>query len=397
MLSCSKKLTEVIVLTTDEAMIYHQKYQSKADEDYDCDDWEAYVPGPDDEVRIIRVCFQVMNSVSGEHNFSEEEGGEYMWYMMDNANMRLRKNPRMSLPVGNNTPNLHPKYQYRKVVLTDQPGDRGVYFHYDDDLFYFVNQGKDRNNYKKEVIHKYAMYRDSVLNIFMMPHHPDSVASKTYTPHGSGIAIGPSCKIAGIYEVGLEAWAAAPLLNHEIGHVFSLNHAWTRNDGCDDTPQHSNCFGAGPPPCDKGYSNNMMDYNNEQMAITPCQLGRIHRRMSTLKTMQRKLLVKTWCDYNAEKSVYIDTDSTWYGAKDMHGDIYVAEGTTFRIKCRVHLPSGANIIVEPGGHLVLDDAHIHNDCDDLWDGIQLQSLGNQKGKISILGDTRIENAVNTLQ
>ena len=56
---------------------------------------------------------------------------------------------------------------------------------------------------------------------------------------------------------------------HELGHSLGLLHTWNQDDGCDDTPRNAGCWG---DTC----SNNMMDYNASQSALTACQLGIIH-------------------------------------------------------------------------------------------------------------------------
>ncbi|MDV7393738.1 M43 family zinc metalloprotease, partial [Arthrospira platensis SPKY1] len=120
-----------------------------------------------------------------------------------------------------------------------------------------------------------------MLNIFLMPHHPDSVASPTYKPHFGGIALRNAVKVTGWYENGVSEWSVRYVLNHEIGHILSLMHTWAYNDGCDDTPHHPKCWNfTDEPPCDSLVSNNVMDYNAYQSAWSPCQIGKIHYTLS---------------------------------------------------------------------------------------------------------------------
>lgn len=59
------------------------------------------------------------------------------------------------------------------------------------------------------------------------------------------------------------------IISHEIGHLLRLNHANT-NDGCTDTPPHSNNCWSCP-------SNNVMDYSKHiPYAFTPCQIETMH-------------------------------------------------------------------------------------------------------------------------
>lgn len=65
------------------------------------------------------------------------------------------------------------------------------------------------------------------------------------------------------------------ICSYEIGHSFGLFHSWGGGT-CPDTPAHPNCWdntGCGGQPA----SNNLMDYNNCQCALTPCQLATVHQ------------------------------------------------------------------------------------------------------------------------
>lgn len=64
-------------------------------------------------------------------------------------------------------------------------------------------------------------------------------------------------------------WFPANTIRHELGHNFNLYHSWY-SDYCSDTPSNSNCWNG------SNCSNNMMDYNASQSAITQCQLSRMH-------------------------------------------------------------------------------------------------------------------------
>ncbi len=341
-------------------------------------------------LRHIRLNVHFMDSSAGIHNFSEQKGRKYMKTLIANANDRLTRNNKMKLPVDNDTPNLSPQYQY--VITPTSKDDDGFFFHKDDELSFFLNKGKDKNNYNRDVIKKYAISDDTILNVFVMPHHPDSLKTGRYKASSTGIALGTSLKLAGLVEQPDKPWNFATLLNHEVGHIFGLRHSWYKNDGCDDTPVHKNCWQPdGTEKCPEPGSNNMMDYNNSQMAITPCQLGKIHKNFSNTSSELRKLVIPSWCDFDGSKTIVVKDQTQWRGSLDLSHNVVIKKGGSLTIKCRVSMAKGSSITVEPGGKLILDHCKIHNDCGDQWNGIQVASSNSEQGEIIYMGEVQIEN------
>ena len=363
-----------------------------------CGDALDYAPDTNNlaafPMKYVRVNIHFMNSADSTHNYNGAEAETFAKDLVHASNYALGKNHKMWLPAGNQTPVLPIRFRYE---LTGRPGDTqdsGVYCHYDDDLYYYVHKGKNANLFDREVIKRYSVQTDTVLNIFIMPHHPDSVASPTYSSGGVGVALGTAVKLAGVYENGGTCWDYRGLFNHEVGHIFGLSHTWAFNDGCDDTPQNPGCWNKSEkPPCDTQATNNVMDYNARQSAWTPCQIGRVHQRMAALPSRHRGLLVPTWCELKAEGHVFIRKDTEWRAAKDLEGNLTIEPGATLTVHCRISLPRGAVLTVRPGATLVLaGNGYLHNACGEEWEGIRLQQEGDREGRIVFVGAPAVENA-----
>lgn len=362
-----------------------------------CRDYLAYAPDTlhlnHVPMKYIRVNVHFMNSSDSTRNFNGSEGIKKAQALIYAANRDIERNHKLYLPLGNDIPALPPQYRLKITPRPDDPDDTGVYFHYDEDLYYYVMKGRNDNRSKRKVIDTYGVQLDTVLNIFLMPHHPDSVASPTYKPHFGGIALTNAVKVTGWYENNVSEWKIHYVLNHEIGHILSLMHTWAYNDGCEDTPHHPKCWNfTDTPPCDSLVSNNVMDYNAYQNAWSPCQIGRIHYAMSKVSLPRcRRFLEPNWCELHEDRHIFIRDSIHWKGAKDLEGNLTIRSGGSLQISCRVSLPGNARIVVEPGGTLILDQCQLHNACGDTWQGIEVQESGGERGKVILIGDPTVEN------
>jgi pregnancy-associated plasma protein-A len=410
LLSCNKKIKKEYLSTI-------SLLPSSFERDNNgCKDQLNYIPDLDhldhSPIKYLRINFHIMCNAKGEGNFNSENGRVFINEVMKSANEKLSRNAKMNLPPGNETPVVPMRYRYVLTGLPGQPEDDGIYFHNDEELYAMIGTGKRANNYDKTVFEKYGIQKDTVLNIFIMTHHVDSVASETYVTNSKGIGFSNFLKVThwfqsvrdttitnGKSSTSAQKWNAVKLLHHEIGHTMGLAHTWKGNDGCDDTPNHSNCWNRtkGKAPCDEWWSNNFMDYNAHNSAWSPCQIGILHRNFSDQRKPIRKLLEPNWCQLDDTKTITIKEKIDWLGAKDLEGNLIIEAGGILTIRCRVSLPKDAKIIIHPKGKLILDGGKIENDCGDTWKGIEIWSKKDSKGEVELFNNSSILNAENEIR
>lgn len=390
--ACSPKMTSRLATSEDVLLITPRASEEKKTSP--CYDPLSYVAYPDlIRPKYIRVNLHFMNSSDGRHCMPESEIAAYAKDWIYAINSNLDQNMKMFLPHGNDTDVIPIPYRY--VISPDPaiPGDDGIYYHIDDELCYVVKKGRDRNISDKRVIQKYAIRDDSVLNIFMQTHHLDSIPSPTYSASTNGISMGSSVKIFGQWHKKPSVWDIRGIVNHELGHSLGLAHTWGGNDGCDDTPNHPNCWNkTNTSPCDTMYSNNMMDYNAHMAALTPCQIGKILMNIARQGTIQRSIVEARWCALDTTANIIVKDTMRLEGAYDCEGNILIQSGGLLEVSCRLSMPEGATITIMPGGKLmVMSSGIIHNSCDNTWAGIILVEEGKNSGTIEVAKGGEIKN------
>ena len=363
------------------------------DKNSPCTDFNNYAPDslhPEyTPVRWVRVNAHFVNSSDSSRNYQGEEAVRFVETMLQHANKKLNENEQMRLPLGNNTPVLQPRFQWRLTGLPNDPADKGVYFHYDDDL-YWVNKKGPGSFHSRNVCNKYSVWGDSIINVFFVEHHPDSIKSPTYRATGNGIGYATCVKMIGAFYAyqnnlannlenafEINADGFANLFNHELGHSLGLSHTWNVNDGCDDTPLNNNCWNINEGKnCETEVSNNIMDYNAFSNALSPCQIAKVQYNMAQPKLKQSIVVSPVWCEYDPEATLYINTGDTitWQCNKDFNGDIVVKSGAQLTLRCHISMPPGSKIVVQRGAKLILDGCHIEQRCPNPrpWQGIELQ-------------------------
>jgi len=410
----------IVVSSCNKALIYYAGpadlvQTESADNSKACNLSSSYIPDPQHlnatPIRYVRVNFHIMQASDGSGNFSEAEGKKFVHELVDHSNYRWSNNLPMNLPEGNTTATIPIPI---RIVLQKDPvtGEDAIYFHRNDTLAFWnrsLKKGIGALN-DRSAIDRYRTGGDSIINIFMIEHVPDSIGSATYGEIKlSGISFMHSLKLfSQFYLSSTPQYDAngqlfrhdmsffSKILNHELGHCFNLNHTWNWDDGCDDTPKNPGCWQVkSEPPCDGLITNNMMDYNWSQQAVSPCQIGRMEYFFWKDDNGAREFVIPNWCTYHPQEKVivYRNEDLIWSGGKDLLGDIEVREGATLTIRCRVSLPAGAKIILKPGAVLHMDGGTLTNMCGDKFKAIEIweDKKTGEKGAIRLSNNGSIEN------
>ncbi|MCY7411155.1 MAG: hypothetical protein LH473_12855 [Chitinophagales bacterium] len=407
------------------AQVYEKRFATNADAVKDtalkikkstsCNRPSSYLPDslhPEfTPLRYVRISIHVMQDGKGANNFAGEEGKKYIHQMVDAANAVMEKNSKMFLPAGNNTAVLRVPFKYVLTGDPKNPDDDGIYFHRDDSLFCMNKKatGKQLNNvYDRRPYEQYGFRKDTVINIFLLEHCPDSIKSKTYKASNDGIGNGAWAKLVGcyhlwkfpvVYEDGtsypLESWAAAGLFNHELGHCLGIQHTWNQDDGCDDTPNNPGCWNFGSPGGCTEVSNNVMDYNAYKNAYSPCQISKMCLQSYNDK-QARKFLVNDWCTFDESKSMIIQSGETieWFGSMDVFGNLIVANNATLIAHCTVSIPPGGKIILMPKATLILDGCTITSRCAQPFEVIEINTRKKTSPVIILKNAPKITNVVN---
>ncbi|MCB0651242.1 MAG: hypothetical protein KDC85_08205, partial [Saprospiraceae bacterium] len=173
------------------------------------------------------------------------------------------------------------------------------------------------------------------------------------------------------------------LLAHELGHALGLFHHTQDNGHCCDTWNFGN-------------TNNMMDgWPDYTRALSRCQLARINYFLEGKCgangdcTDLYKAVITDYCNKDESYDIIITNDAgingdgqvVWDVDKKLTTDVIVKTGAQLTIRCRIGLPTDANIIVERGARLFVDGGTItHNKT--MWDKCD----EGQWGRIYVMGN-----------
>lgn len=197
------------------------------------------------------------------------------------------------------------------------------------------------------------------------------------------------------------AWAARHL-THELAHCLDLYHTYASGgenilaaniDLLDDVfktdicglPPAQYCYQGGGWGCDVNLSNNdlctdnLMSGNQDSRAISPKQMMKMHRALafySMRNYVKPEYYSVPYYPIQPNATYSVGSTQTWDFDIRMYNPILVKAGNTLIIKCKVQMSPGHDIMVEPGGKLIIDGGTVTSAYPEthFWKGVVL--MGN---------------------
>lgn len=315
---------------------------------------------PDGSIKYLRVIIHFIQDGYGDGNFNKEDDGltppndfngyDYANYIIDYANISLANNQAMRIQPFGNIPVLDPGFRYKLS---------GVFFW--KDSFHYTNY------YALNGLHDlYGQSIDCAINIFITSPQ-GSVGGYVRSYDDNAILLFKPYLNYQQSVVNNNGWynrASATIINHEIGHCLNLMHTILTSGGtccpycddyCDDTPSILDLINMGEPShcCWNGdtCSNNMMDYNADQQAITPDQLSRVH---STLNNSKFNYLSGNYSQQNLQINSFPNGSGAFIAKYiNISGNAIINNGEKIYLECNeIILESGFE--VQLGGSLEID-------------------------------------------
>jgi hypothetical protein len=290
-----------------------------------------------------------------------------------------------------------------QAALGGWPHEIGIFFHLDPAYDPNNPDSQTRGHYISTNLNtlENAFGIPEVHDVFYIPstrdpNSPQDEECEKYGGLANGIPAPNEASIAGGHWANNnDGSAAAKTIVHESGHCQGLYHYFDHyfeNQNLSDVyhaycqRRHWDC--AAQNACNNANcinNNNVMSYSKD--ATTGFTSDQLSKALYYNEHMGLTTLKKSFCarpkapHYSQPYDMQVyDSDVVWRDSKTLYGNLYIKRNAKLTIRCRVHMPENANIIVEPGGTLVVDGGYLTNIAkygqsdicpDNMWNGIQV--------------------------
>lgn len=122
------------------------------------------------------------------------------------------------------------------------------------------------------------------------------------------------------------------------------------------------------PGAENGYN-----ASNPDPGLSACQLGIVHHALEgniANRTIWR-VVREDHCVRDPDATIVVSGTYIWNDSKKLQGDLIITSGSTLTVKCRIHMPAGAKVVVQQGARLIIDEGHFTNLCGEFWHGIEV--------------------------
>ncbi len=189
-------------------------------------------------------------------------------------------------------------------------------------------------------------------------------------------------------------WSPGRTNNHEIGHLFFLDHTWNCANVCRKSTTHPDnpinqvvhccdtCYTTnGPTPggiCVSGScSGNQSPFLMAKgfLTMTLCE----HRVWWSERSTSSPYSVVNYCNESSEiETLVYDTGTKleWNGQRYINADVVIKNGTEVEITCDVFMGADKRIFVERGARLTVNGGSISSLCDYKWQGIIVEGISD---------------------
>ncbi|HZV71230.1 MAG TPA: T9SS type A sorting domain-containing protein [Saprospiraceae bacterium] len=343
---------------------------------------------------------------------------EFVYHVMKEMNDRMA-DQLLESPTGESSALLDTRIRY---YLHDGPDWMTLSDHPDCSSFNFYDVGVIKvdnfdslhtffNSLPKNAVHIVCLDNKSKYLIAPSPSNPTPVGGEANQPHV--IQLKNYARAYFRKPSFIDNWSPGRTNNHEIGHLFDLDHTFNCNNICRKSTLYPDnpidpafhccdtCYaGNGNPPigfpvsCVSGACFNPSQggflMNQGYLTVTLCE----HRVWWSAKSSSNPYSFVDFCNDSSRVDTLIydtGTKLTWSGQRLINADVIIKNGTEIEITCDIFMGKDKKIIVERGARLTVNGGSISGLCENEWQGIIVEGVSDSLLLAALGNDGQLDN------